>query len=138
MSENVEPSVSNAEAEPVESAPSQVESKHKHKREEDSGEDARDPDLTPSSSKRVKVEKAAVSDDNGGYTFNIGGPGTKVTVSQWKGMTMVGVRKFYQDKNDGSWKPTKQGVSLTLENFKKLRSVLLSDEIDECISKLDG
>ncbi|KAH0570015.1 Transcriptional coactivator p15 domain-containing protein [Spironucleus salmonicida] len=50
----------------------------------------------------------------------------KVTISEFHGQKYIDIRKYY-DK-DGEQKPTKQGISLSLEEFKNImdkKSIIL-------------
>ncbi|CAG8470150.1 6260_t:CDS:2 [Paraglomus brasilianum] len=53
----------------------------------------------------------------------------RVTVRKWNAIKMVDIREFY----DGS-KPTKKGISLTIDQWKKLKSFI--DNIDGELKKL--
>ncbi|KIW69064.1 hypothetical protein, variant [Phialophora macrospora] len=45
----------------------------------------------------------------------------RVTISEFKGQTMVGIREYYE--KDGQWLPGKKGISLTLEQYSALIQV---------------
>jgi len=60
--------------------------------------------------------------------------GTKrVSVQKFKGKTYVAIREFYE--KDGEERPTKKGVNLTLEQWRKLSSSIQS--IDKCLQLLN-
>lgn len=46
----------------------------------------------------------------------------RVTVSEFKGKQMISVREYYE--KDGDWLPGKKGISMTLEQYAGLISVL--------------
>ena len=56
----------------------------------------------------------------------------RITVHKFKGQIKVDIREFYDD--NGVMKPGKKGISLSLENWKKLKGFL--DDIDESIDNL--
>jgi hypothetical protein len=47
----------------------------------------------------------------------------RVTVRQWRASTLVDIREFYAD-GEGVWKPGKKGISLTREQFMRLRELM--------------
>jgi hypothetical protein len=46
----------------------------------------------------------------------------KVTVSAFKGQTLINIREFYNDKTTGEEKPGNKGIALTLDQWKLLIS----------------
>ncbi|KAJ9497325.1 hypothetical protein LTR99_008787 [Exophiala xenobiotica] len=44
--------------------------------------------------------------------------GRRVTISDYKGMTLVNIREYYQ--RDSEWLPGKKGISLTVEQYSAL------------------
>ncbi|KAF7994567.1 hypothetical protein HCN44_004039 [Aphidius gifuensis] len=44
----------------------------------------------------------------------------QVTVREFKGKTLIDIRTMYTDKNSGELKPTKKGISLSVEQWRKL------------------
>ncbi|GAA57477.1 activated RNA polymerase II transcriptional coactivator p15 [Clonorchis sinensis] len=54
-----------------------------------------------------------------------------VSVRQFKGRTFVDIREFYEDKSTGEMKPGKKGISLNVEQWDYLKSVM--SEIDRDI-----
>ncbi|KAL3866330.1 hypothetical protein ACJMK2_043637 [Sinanodonta woodiana] len=54
-----------------------------------------------------------------------------VTVSEFRGKVLVGIREYYDA--DGEMKPGKKGISLNLEQWKKLKEQV--DDIDEVVQK---
>merc|ERR1711981_805473 len=49
-------------------------------------------------------------------------------VQQWKGQTYVNIREFYVDKKSMETKPGKKGISLSVEQYQKLKEII--PEID--------
>ena len=56
----------------------------------------------------------------------------RITVHKFKGKIKVDIREFYEDK--GEMKPGKKGISLSLENWEKLKGFI--DDIDESADNL--
>ena len=56
----------------------------------------------------------------------------RITVHKFKGKIKVDIREFYEDK--GEMKPGKKGISLSLENWEKLKGFI--DNIDESVDNL--
>jgi hypothetical protein len=54
-------------------------------------------------------------------------------VRKFKGNVLVDIREFWSD-DSGSWKPGKKGISLTLENWNKVKYYM--DNIDEAIKNM--
>jgi len=54
-----------------------------------------------------------------------------VKVREWKGKTYIDIREYYVDKNTMDTKPGKKGISLTCEQYQKLKSIL--DEVDHAL-----
>lgn len=50
----------------------------------------------------------------------------KVSISEFKGKNRVDIRKYYDNK--GEMAPTQKGVSMTVEDFKKLVKMIPSIE----------
>ncbi|KAL4227482.1 Transcriptional coactivator [Mactra antiquata] len=55
-----------------------------------------------------------------------------VTVSEFRGKAMVGIREYY-DK-DGEMRPGKKGISLPLDQWKRLTDQI--DDIDQAVKDL--
>ena len=56
----------------------------------------------------------------------------RITVHKFKGKIKVDIREFYDDQ--GEMKPGKRGISLSLENWQKLKGFI--DDIEESIDNL--
>jgi uncharacterized protein YukJ len=60
----------------------------------------------------------------------------RFTVREWKGNTLLDIREFYE--KDGDMKPGKKGISLTLDQYKELRDLVISGSIDAVIKEQGG
>lgn len=49
-----------------------------------------------------------------------------VDVREFKGMTLIDIREYYEDKNTGEMKPGKKGISLQADQWE-VRHLLQSD-----------
>ncbi|KAI0472567.1 transcriptional Coactivator p15-domain-containing protein [Xylariaceae sp. FL0804] len=99
-------------------------SKKRRAREEDrDDDDAASSDEGVKSIKKTKKVKLAAAGDSGkdeaGNCYWNLAPTRRVTVSEFKGNTYVNLREYYTD-NAGNLKPTKKGLSLTLEQYDAL------------------
>ena len=56
----------------------------------------------------------------------------RISVHKFKGKLYVDFREFYED--NGEMKPGKKGISLTVENWEKLKGFI--DDIDESIDNM--
>ena len=56
----------------------------------------------------------------------------RITVHKFKGQVKVDIREFYE--SNGEMKPGKKGISLSLDNWKKLKGFI--DNIDESIDNI--
>ncbi|CAH1767351.1 2564_t:CDS:2, partial [Entrophospora sp. SA101] len=57
----------------------------------------------------------------------------RVTVREWKNMVLIDIREFFE-VDGGTPMPTKKGISLQLDQWDKLKSLV--DDIDEEIKNL--
>jgi hypothetical protein len=48
----------------------------------------------------------------------------RVLLAEFQGAKYVDIRAYYQDKDDGEWKPTKSGVTVPPAKLSELRDLL--------------
>mmetsp|Transcript_8915 Transcript_8915/g.19627 ORF Transcript_8915/g.19627 Transcript_8915/m.19627 type:complete len:130 (-) Transcript_8915:263-652(-) len=116
--------------------------KKKRARKEDISEEERsdnsseESDSSSSSSEDsgtgVKTKK---NDDNDTY-FDLGSDKKRCTIRKWKSMIFVDIREFYE--KNGKNLPGKKGISLRLEDYKKLRDAIKDGVLDKEIEDLGG
>eukprot|EP00823_Brevimastigomonas_motovehiculus_P008770 TRINITY_DN8177_c0_g1_i1.p1 TRINITY_DN8177_c0_g1~~TRINITY_DN8177_c0_g1_i1.p1 ORF type:complete len:135 (+),score=45.09 TRINITY_DN8177_c0_g1_i1:33-407(+) len=87
----------------------------------------------PEEKKGKKKVKTASKDEEKGKSFSIGNK-RKVSVRTWKGRVQIDIREFYE-KNDEEL-PGKKGISLSLEQFKKLQATM--PQIEKAITEMSG
>ena len=56
----------------------------------------------------------------------------RITVHKFKGQVKVDIREFYED--NGEMKPGKRGISLSLDNWEKLKNFI--DDIDNSVDNI--
>lgn len=54
------------------------------------------------------------------------GRGLRVTLNQFRGQWYTHLREYFQDRDDGTWHPTKKGIAITAE-YVDLVSFLFSE-----------
>ncbi|XDG04160.1 hypothetical protein ABKA04_003775 [Annulohypoxylon sp. FPYF3050] len=93
--------------------------------DEDEGGAASDQEVKSSKKTNKKAKKSSADsgkDDDGNSFWSLGGT-RRVTLSEFKGKTLVNIREYYTDAS-GSVKPGKKGISLSLEQYDKLVEAL--------------
>jgi Transcriptional Coactivator p15 (PC4) len=51
----------------------------------------------------------------------------RVSLTSYRGYDLVDIRVFFQD-DQGEWRPTKRGVSLSVDSFAELREAIVKAE----------
>jgi hypothetical protein len=51
----------------------------------------------------------------------------RVALTSYRGHDLVDIRVFFQDEQ-GEWRPTKRGVSLSVDSFAELRDAIVKAE----------
>lgn len=93
------------------------------------------PSPTPPRKKSSKPEKKAPKEEDKEFKWSLEND-RFVTVSEFKGRVMVGIREFYMDKGSGELKPGKKGISLNPKQWGKLKAAV--KDIDEAVEKLSA
>jgi hypothetical protein len=79
------------------------------------------------------ASSSAEKDDNGDAFWALPGNGKRrVTVSEFKGNTLISIREYYE--KDGKELPGKKGISLTVDQWKGLTA--LAPDVDAAIAAL--
>ncbi|ORX63793.1 putative RNA polymerase II transcriptional coactivator [Anaeromyces robustus] len=81
--------------------------------------------------KAETIGKAVLNDD-GSYMIKLDTK-RRVQVRTFKNMTLIDIREFFKTK-DNEYRPTKKGISLTLDAWKQLKDSIA--DIDSCIKEL--
>ena len=94
------------------------------------------PATTEQASKKRKVEditEGPQKNDQGERFFDLGNK-KRVTIREYKGMTLIDIREFYEDKKSKTLKPGSKGISLRVEQFEAL--VAKTDAIQKAIDEM--
>mmetsp|Transcript_12142 Transcript_12142/g.34235 ORF Transcript_12142/g.34235 Transcript_12142/m.34235 type:complete len:97 (-) Transcript_12142:106-396(-) len=67
------------------------------------------------------AKKAKVETDGPPYALSAM---RQVDVSEFKGKKLVNIREYYNDKETGERKPGRKGISLTKEQWEKLKAAI--------------
>ena len=63
--------------------------------------------------------------------LKLGTPDAKINVTTWRGKFQIHVRKYFESKYDKKLYPSKQGIALTVQEWRDLKKQI--SVIDECI-----
>ena len=63
--------------------------------------------------------------------FKLGTSDAKINVTTWRGKVQIHVRKYFESKYDKKLYPSKQGIALTVQEWRDLKKQI--SVIDECI-----
>eukprot|EP01117_Protostelium_nocturnum_P019550 TRINITY_DN8503_c0_g1_i1.p1 TRINITY_DN8503_c0_g1~~TRINITY_DN8503_c0_g1_i1.p1 ORF type:complete len:193 (+),score=89.97 TRINITY_DN8503_c0_g1_i1:44-622(+) len=100
----------------------------KKKKKESSDEEDEVPEK-PAAKKVKEVEKSEPKpsvndiekDSDGNQFFNLSSNYNRITVKKHQGVRYVDIRKFFKDKQDGTFKPERKGISLNDEMWESLK-----------------
>lgn len=84
-----------------------------------------------SSSSPIKSKATTSSEEP---TFEISGK-RRVTVRKYRSSILIDIREYYEDKASGEDRPGKKGISLTRDQYEKLKELL--PEIDAAVKKMN-
>lgn len=82
---------------------------------------------------KLEEVKPKQSSDEDGISFELSNK-RRVTVRRFRQSVLVDIREFYEDKATGKELPGKKGISLTAEQFFKLKD--LFPQIESAIEEL--
>lgn len=85
---------------------------------------------SPIKSKSTTSSAASGSEEP---TFEISGK-RRVTVRKFRSSILIDIREYYEDKASGEDRPGKKGISLTKEQYEKLKELL--PEIDAAVKEM--
>lgn len=57
----------------------------------------------------------------------------RVSITEFKGYELIDVRAYYRDNETGELKPTRKGITLSVELYDKLKEAIL--QLENAISK---
>ena len=84
-----------------------------------------------SKSKDTAAVKSSSNSDES--SFELSGK-RRVTVRKYRSSVLIDIREYYEDKASGEERPGKKGISLSKEQFEKLKELM--PEIDEAVKKM--
>ncbi|KAI4091938.1 MAG: hypothetical protein LQ344_003756 [Seirophora lacunosa] len=83
----------------------------------------------PTKSKAAATPSARKTDVSDGEYFELS-PTRRLTIESFKGLTLVNIREYYNNKNDnGKMLPGKKGISLPVAQFQALVALLPEIEV---------
>ena len=88
--------------------------------------------LDTSSPVKAKINSSPSNGDEES-TFELSGK-RRVTVRKFRSSILIDIREYYEDKSSGEERPGKKGISLTKEQYEKLKELL--PEIDSAVKKM--
>jgi hypothetical protein len=101
-----------------------------------------EPEPAPSSSEQpaeeTSSERTAPSVNEQGEEYFELSAKKRFTVRKWKGNVLLDIREFYEDKKSEEMRPGKKGISLTNDQYKALKALILDGSIDEIVTKNGG
>lgn len=84
--------------------------------------------------KSTPVKAAAFkSSNNEESIFELSGK-RRVTVRKFRSNILIDIREYYEDKASGEERPGKKGISLTKEQYEKLKELM--PEIDDAVKNM--
>lgn len=89
---------------------------------------------TLKSSEISDVDKPKNVESSEESTFELSGK-RRVTVRKFRSSVLIDIREFYEDKASGEERPGKKGISLTKDQFEKLKELI--PEIDAAVKKMN-
>lgn len=87
---------------------------------------------TQSQSSPAKTTAKSTNSD-GEASFEISSK-RRVTVRKFRSSILIDIREYYEDKASGEDRPGKKGISLTKEQYEKLKELL--PEIDKAVKNI--
>lgn len=84
-----------------------------------------------STSNKAKEPTTTSCDES---TFEISGK-RRVTVRKFRSSVLIDIREYYEDKASGEDRPGKKGISLTKDQYEKLKELI--PEIDAAVKNMD-
>lgn len=85
---------------------------------------------SPIKSKTISTQSSNANDE---FTFELSGK-RRVSVRKFRSSILIDIREYYEDKEIGEDRPGKKGISLTKEQYEKLKDLM--PEIDVAINKM--
>lgn len=81
----------------------------------------------------VKSSPVKVATNDEESSFELSG-NRRVTVRKFRSSTLIDIREYYMDKASGEERPGKKGISLTKEQYEKLKEMI--PEIDAAVKNI--
>lgn len=81
----------------------------------------------------IGTTNTSTSTNSDESTFELSGK-RRVTVRKFRSSVLIDIREYYEDKASGEDRPGKKGISLTKEQYEKLKELL--PEIDAAVKNM--
>jgi len=80
--------------------------------------------------RKTSIEKPTLQKNESGETFFALSKFKRLTMRSWKGRSLYDIREFYENASSGKLMPGKKGISLNVEQFNVMKTLLMSGSVE--------